>query len=592
MTNKKKLQKILVGISRTDTKGVFKSVEIVQKRIQEIKGQIESIFNSIIELKGELKKSEGELSGALNQKLLTLKSAMAEYKNASLERLGVLSAEIDGLKKDIREISGRKVEIPDFQNQIKDVENELKRAIFDLNEDNEKKLEEVLSNSQKAIADLREELKKLRIDTMSVISSRGGGNMNRNILVENNPSILGRYTDLNILAGSNVTFASTNNDNLKTTDLTIAIASSPTFANITDSGLTAGRVTFAGAAGLLTDSALLKFDSITGQLGVGFLGTIPDWAVLYAYKASGPANSAIQSGDDYANFRILSFNADSWFMMQDAGTANSSWYVGSDYSDSQKFKIGWREAAAGQPGDNDFLTISTTGNVGIGTTTPTAVLHLKAGTATANTAPFKFTSGPLLTTPEAGAKEFLTDKFYGTITTGAVRHTFATLESAAQTFSNDILVPDEAYGVDWNGSLEVPTKNAIYDKIETISGIPAGLDTQVQFNDGGVFGGDAGFVYNKATGRVGIGTTPIELLDIQGTMAYDNASTATVLSGNTSVAVTFPTAFQAAPIVVATPMANVSCWITSITASGCTINIGSAAGTAGVIVNYIAIRET
>src|SRR3990167_2096060 len=406
MTNKKKLQKILVGISRTDTKCVFKSVEIVQKRIQEIKGEIESIFNSIIELKGELKKSEGELSGALNQKLLTLKSAMAEYKNASLERLGVLSAEIDGLKKDIREISGRKVEIPDFQNQIKDVENELKRAIFDLNEDNEKKLEEVLSNSQKAIADLREELKKLRIDTMSVISSRGGGNMNRNILVENNPSILGRYTDLNILAGSNVTFASTNNDNLKTTDLTIAIASSPTFANITDSGLTAGRVTFAGAAGLLTDSALLKFDSITGQLGVGFLGTIPDWAVLYAYKASGPANSAIQSGDDYANHRILSFNADSWFMMQDAGTANSSWYVGSDYSDSQKFKIGWREAAAGQPGDNDFLTISTTGNVGIGTTTPTAVLHLKAGTATANTAPLKFTSGTSLTTPEIGAVEY------------------------------------------------------------------------------------------------------------------------------------------------------------------------------------------
>lgn len=29
----------------------------------------------------------------------------------------------------------------------------------------------------------------------------------------------------------------------------------------------------------------------------------------------------------------------------------------------------------------------------------------------------------------------------------------------------DIEVPDEAYGVGWNGSLEVPTKNAVYDKI-------------------------------------------------------------------------------------------------------------------------------
>lgn len=40
----------------------------------------------------------------------------------------------------------------------------------------------------------------------------------------------------------------------------------------------------------------------------------------------------------------------------------------------------------------------------------------------------------------------------------------------AGAFSLDVTVPDEAYGVGWNGSLEVPTKNAVYDKIETISG--------------------------------------------------------------------------------------------------------------------------
>lgn len=31
-----------------------------------------------------------------------------------------------------------------------------------------------------------------------------------------------------------------------------------------------------------------------------------------------------------------------------------------------------------------------------------------------------------------------------------------------------VSVPDEAYGVSWDGSFEVPTKNAVYDKIETI----------------------------------------------------------------------------------------------------------------------------
>ena len=34
---------------------------------------------------------------------------------------------------------------------------------------------------------------------------------------------------------------------------------------------------------------------------------------------------------------------------------------------------------------------------------------------------------------------------------------------------NPLEVPDEAYGAGWNTSLEVPTKNAVYDKIESIS---------------------------------------------------------------------------------------------------------------------------
>ena len=38
------------------------------------------------------------------------------------------------------------------------------------------------------------------------------------------------------------------------------------------------------------------------------------------------------------------------------------------------------------------------------------------------------------------------------------------------TFTGDINVPAEVYGAGWNGSNEVPTKNDLYDKIETISG--------------------------------------------------------------------------------------------------------------------------
>lgn len=85
------------------------------------------------------------------------------------------------------------------------------------------------------------------------------------------------------------------------------------------------------------------------------------------------------------------------------------------------------------------MNILSSGNVGIGQVIPTAVLHIKAGTATASTAPLKFTSGTLLTTAEAGAVEFLTDAFYGTITTGAARKTFAFLESPV--FTGTITLP-------------------------------------------------------------------------------------------------------------------------------------------------------
>ena len=52
------------------------------------------------------------------------------------------------------------------------------------------------------------------------------------------------------------------------------------------------------------------------------------------------------------------------------------------------------------------MVVLSGGNVGIGVTAPTGVLHLKAGTATAGTGPLKFTSGVNLTTVEAGVMEY------------------------------------------------------------------------------------------------------------------------------------------------------------------------------------------
>lgn len=53
---------------------------------------------------------------------------------------------------------------------------------------------------------------------------------------------------------------------------------------------------------------------------------------------------------------------------------------------------------------------------------------------------------------------------------GGVTERLRINESGLVQSFGDLEVPDEAYGAGWNGSTEVPTKNAVYDKIESLGG--------------------------------------------------------------------------------------------------------------------------
>jgi acetolactate synthase regulatory subunit len=68
-----------------------------------------------------------------------------------------------------------------------------------------------------------------------------------------------------------------------------------------------------------------------------------------------------------------------------------------------------------------------------------------------------------------------------------------------------ITVPTEVYdATGWNGDMTVPTKDSLRDKIETLTGVPAGNTTEVQFNNAGVFGASTNFTFSKG----GSGNTP------------------------------------------------------------------------------------
>lgn len=115
----------------------------------------------------------------------------------------------------------------------------------------------------------------------------------------------------------------------------------------------------------------------------------------------------------------------------------------------------------------NVMTIQSNGNVGVGTLTPTAAVHLKAGTTAASTAPLKFSSGSLMTASEAGAVEFLTDKAYLTITTGTARKEIAlndaTLTAGQQptTTTNGRLTNSNKYSIYATGTTNGTAGSAV-----------------------------------------------------------------------------------------------------------------------------------
>lgn len=101
------------------------------------------------------------------------------------------------------------------------------------------------------------------------------------------------------------------------------------------------------------------------------------------------------------------------------------WYI---YNEAATSRLTFFSNAGGL----EAMGISSTGKVAIGSQTPTANLHIKAGTATSSTAPLKFTTGTNLTTAEAGAMEYTDPLLYFT-PTGTVRGVVSVAKSSRAT---------------------------------------------------------------------------------------------------------------------------------------------------------------
>lgn len=113
--------------------------------------------------------------------------------------------------------------------------------------------------------------------------------------------------------------------------------------------------------------------------------------------------------------------------------------------------------------------------------------------------------------------------------------------SNPNTWLADQSVPDEVYGAGWNGSMEIPTKNALYDIINTL---PSGSGTALQvayWSGTNTVTGDTGFIYDPVLNQVGIQVAdPLAPLHVA---AVTGATINDVVSGSaTLVTETLPTA--------------------------------------------------
>ena len=187
----------------------------------------------------------------------------------------------------------------------------------------------------------------------------------------------------------------------------ISVSSSPV--------LTTGSIPFSNGSTLTENNSNLFWDNTNKRLGIGtaspvcsFVLNAPDAEVIPVriQKTNGDLRFYISAGSGGSS--IISF-----------ARGGSLWGIGSRVNYSDAFLISTLGDLSGSTHAVRIEKSSRNIGLSLPNAPATATLHIRAGTATAGSAPLKFTAGTNLTTPENGAFEFDGTNLYFTV--GGVR---------------------------------------------------------------------------------------------------------------------------------------------------------------------------
>ena len=274
-----------------------------------------------------------------------------------------------------------------------------------------------------------------------------------------------------------------------------------TVSSLTDSGLTSGRVTYAGTAGLLQDSANLTFNgttltantlNLTNALGVSYGGTgLTSLTAGYIPYGNGTSAFSSTSNLQYSS-TVLSagispstWNLSGYYALEIGVAGNSifsglgdtiltsnayyngAWKYGASGVNSGLYEINgnvhlWKYASAGTAGNTigftEAMRIDSSGNVGIGTASPNAY---GAGYTTAQA---NGSSGGLLQATVGGST--IIGELYASQGLGLVQ--VGTRTNHPLAFKTNSV---EAMRIDSSGNVGIGTSSpSSYGKLAVVSG--------------------------------------------------------------------------------------------------------------------------
>ncbi len=249
MANKEKLREILAILSPDGTQADFadfdKGVEklkkglkekIQAKTLEDVNGQLRRVkegmdltplLTALENIDKTFDSRIKEVAGALAQEverfnatseLERTKTGLKVAENSGLvetlqEELAVLKGQKEKETNDVLEALSA---IPRFKEEYVTEVGQIKTRLDTL--------ELPKPEEPDVISPIKQEIQAVRSDLITRINNRDnhGGNMNRNIAIGGNTSVLSRYTDINLKAGANVTITYAYNDVTKYTDVTLA----------------------------------------------------------------------------------------------------------------------------------------------------------------------------------------------------------------------------------------------------------------------------------------------------------------------------------------------------------------------------------